>query len=146
MIKNYPLTGVGVGAYIIELPNYYLLDKDVDKFALDSFRRINSAENYFLHLSAELGIVGFLLVSWIFFIIFRHVYRNCRSLFRHDKDKFFFLGAAAGLISLFSNLFFHSYIGNFETKYMFWLLAGLVIVWGRLEGKPQEKLISTENI
>ena len=28
MIRDYPLTGVGVGAYIIELPNYYLLDKD----------------------------------------------------------------------------------------------------------------------
>ena len=140
MTKNYPLTGVGVGAYIIELPNYYLLDKEGDKFALDSFRRIDSAENYFLHVSAELGIVGLLLVIWIFFVIFRQMYRNYRNLFRGDKDNFLFLGAAAGLISLFSNLFFHSFIGNFETKYTFWLLAGIVMVWGKLHGKPQEKI------
>jgi len=140
MIKKYPLTGVGVGVYIIELPNYYLLDKDTDKFALDSFKRIDSAENYFLHVSAELGIVGLLLVLWIFFILFRLMYRNYRNLFRGDKDNFLFLGAAAGLISLFSNLFFHSFIGNFETKYTFWLLAGIVMVWGRLQGEPQEKI------
>jgi len=139
MTKRYPFTGVGVGAYIIELPNYYLLDKDKDDFVPDSFRRIDSAENYFLHLSAELGIAGLLLVIWIFFVIFKLLRRNYRNLFPGDRDNFLFLGVAAGLISLFSNFFFHSFIGNFETKYTFWLLAGIVLVWGKLQGKPQEK-------
>lgn len=140
MIKNYPLTGVGVGAYIIELPNYYLMDKDEDKLAIDSFRRIDSAENYFLHVGAELGIIGLLLVLWIFFHLFGPMIRNYRSLLPGDRDNFLFLGAAAGLISLFSNFFFHSFIGNFETKYTFWLLAGIVLVWGKVQGKPEVKI------
>jgi hypothetical protein len=139
MIKDYPITGVGVGAYIIELPNYYLLDKDVSKFALDSFRRIDSAENYFLHVSAEMGIIGLLFVFWIFFVLYHFMFKNYRNLIRDDKDNFLFLGVAAGLISLFSNLFFHSFIGDFEAKYTFWLLAGIVIIWGKFQGKLLEK-------
>ena len=139
MIKKFPLTGVGVGGYIIELPNYYLLDKDEDASPLDSFKRIDSAENYFLHVGAEMGIIGLLLVLCVFFTLFRLMFKNGRNLFWTDKDNFIFLGAAAGLISLFSNFFFHSFIGNFETKYMFWLLAGIVMVWGRWPGKSPEK-------
>ena len=138
MIKSYPLTGVGIGAYIIELPNYYLLDKDEDKSAIDSFRRIDSAENYFLHAGAELGIIGLLIVIWIFIHLFRLLARNYRNLLPGDGENFLYLGAAVGLISLFSNYFFHSFIGNFETKYTFWLLAGIIVVWGKLQEKPPE--------
>jgi O-antigen ligase len=140
MIRSYPLTGVGIGAYIIELPNYYLLDKDEDKSAIDSFRRIDSAENYFLHAGAELGIIGLLIVIWIFIHLFRLLARNYRNLLPGDGENFLYLGVAAGLISLFSNFFFHSFIGNFETKYTFWLLAGIIVVWGKFQGEPRAKI------
>jgi O-antigen ligase len=139
MIKDYPLTGVGVGAYIIELPNYYEKDKNFYQLGLDSSRRIDSAENYFFHAGAELGIGGLLLVIWMIFIIFRYMYKNYRNLPADDKDRYFFIGAAAGVISLFSNLFFHSYIGDFEIKYTFWLLVGLVFVWGSMKKEPKER-------
>ena len=140
MIKDYPLTGVGIGAYIIELPNYYTTDKNSYEFGLESFRRIDSAENYFLHGATELGVAGLILVGWIFWIIFKNIGRSFKIAFNTDKEKLVLLGISAGIVSLFTNLFFHSYIGSFEIKYMFWLLVGLVIVWGRLEGKPQEKI------
>ena len=138
MIKSYPFTGVGVGAYIIELPNYYILDNDNEKLASDSFRRIDSAENYFFHAGAELGVIGFLIVFWIFFHLFRLLVGNYRNLLPGDRDNFLYLGVAAGLISLFSNFFFHSFIGNFEMKYMFWLLAGMIVIWGKFQEMPQE--------
>jgi hypothetical protein len=139
MMKGFPVTGVGVGGYIVELPNYYLLDEEDNEFALDSFKRIDSAENYFLHVGAEMGIIGFILVGWMFFALFRQLNVNHKKLFRGEKDNYLFLGASAGLIALFSNYFFHSFIGNFETKYTFWLLGGIVVVWGGMQDKSPDK-------
>jgi len=51
MIKDYPLTGVGMGAFIIELPNY----AHTHQFPL---RTTDSAENYFIQVFVELGILG----------------------------------------------------------------------------------------
>lgn len=139
MMRDYPLTGVGIGAYIIELPNYYVLDQRSYDFGLESFRRNDSAENYFLHLGAELGIGGLLLGIWIFFMIFSLLFKKSINQSSNDRDKYFYLGVAAGIISLFSNYFFHSYIGDFEIKYLFWLLVGLVFVWGAFNKQPEER-------
>ena len=60
MLKDYPLTGVGIGAYIIELPNYWQIHKG-------SLREwTDSAENYFLQVGSELGLLSLFFSFWIF--------------------------------------------------------------------------------
>ncbi len=64
MIKSYPVTGVGLGGYIVELPNY------LRTLGLP-FPSTDSAENYFLQIGSELGLIGLFLVLWLFWEIFK---------------------------------------------------------------------------
>ena len=131
MTEDYPLSGVGVGAFIIELPNYYRLDKTEYDPGLEYFRRIDSAENYFLHAAAELGLTGLFFAAWLFTAVFRRAFLGFGKNGVLHGDKFLYLGAVAGLISYLVNLFFHSYIGSFEAKYTFWLLAAVIFSLNR---------------
>ena len=64
MMKDSPISGVGIGSYIIELPNYYTLDPTKREDLPPGYRRIDSAENYFLHVGAETGLVALKEVSF----------------------------------------------------------------------------------
>jgi O-antigen ligase len=138
MTKDYPLSGVGMGSYIIELPNYYTYDQGSYQPDMESFRRNDSAENYFLHISAETGIPGLIVILTIFWLVFRKV----RSSFRESQDttdKILLVGLSAGLVSYAINLFFHTYIGSFDTKYTFWLLTAVIFSLGTPEKGQKEK-------
>jgi O-antigen ligase len=139
MIGDYPLSGVGLGAYIIELPNYYKNDRDMPRPDIQRFRRIDTAENYFLQVGAELGLVGLAVCCWLFWLIFKQMRKSLKTKGEPDGfGKYIRLGASAGIISLLVNFLFHSYIGSFEVQYMFWFLVALVFHQGR-EGRSERK-------
>ena len=135
MGRDYPASGVGVGTYIIGLPNTYTEDERDYPFGLEAFRRNDSAENYFLHVFAELGFPGLLLFLWIFWMVLKEIRSGLRRLAAREENPYILFGAVAGVASYFINILFHSYIGSFETKFIFWLLVGLIVCWGR---KPDE--------
>jgi O-antigen ligase len=122
MVGNYPVTGVGLGAYIIELPNYL-------QAAGKSAVATDSAENYFIQAGAELGIVGFGLVLAIFGVILWHsakqVRRSRNDTSSEDGDSTLSIGLFAGLLAFGVNFLFHSYIGSFDVMYTFWLFVAL---------------------
>jgi len=130
MIKNYPLTGVGIGSYIIEVSNY----SKINQVPLES----ESAENYFLQVGSELGLVGFILILWIFWEILKQTRRSYLKIPYNDKNKFILIGAIAGMISFLVNIQFHTYIGSYEIKYTFWLLVALIFCLGNGEGGAKE--------
>lgn len=137
MSRDYPLSGVGTGAYIIQLPNYYTEDKKSYPFGLEAFRRNDSAENYFLQVVAEVGVVGLLAFLWIFWMIKKEIKSGYRKLPGPEENPYLFIGAVAGAISYFINILFHSYIGSPETKFAFWLLIGLIAYWVRDPPRPE---------
>ncbi|MFC2158404.1 O-antigen ligase family protein, partial [Acidobacteriota bacterium] len=119
MISTYPLSGVGMGAYIIELPNFHgeFRGREVPQ----------SAENYFLHMGAELGIPGVLLIIWIFFLLGAALFRGVKNISLLSTDRLLLFAAAGGVIAFLVNTIFHTYIGSYEVKYTFWLLAALIL-------------------
>jgi len=125
MIRDYPLTGVGVGAYIIELPNYYALDASDYRAGFEEYRRNDSAENLFLQTGAEMGLPGAAAFAWLFALVAVRAVRAARDK-RDEKDGPLALGAAAGIAAYFVSIQFHSYVGSFETNFMFWTLGALV--------------------
>lgn len=137
MIKDYPLSGVGVGSYIIELPNFYTKDKGSYESSLESFRRNDSAENYFLHIGAEMGFIGLLFILWFFLLVIKGMKTRYKELL-DDKNKYIYFGAIAGIFSYFVNLLFHSFIGNFEVKYTFWLMVAIVLFSGPKKTRERE--------
>jgi hypothetical protein len=147
MTKDYPLTGVGLGAYIIELPNYLHEDKRVYENQLGEFRRDDSAENYLLQVSAEMGLMGLFCVVWVFVTIFSRMKKTLKGAVFDRKDTFIVLGAMAGVLAFMVNFLFHSFIGSFEIKYTFWLLVGLIFAWDRIRGKKEkEKVFIKRNV
>ena len=125
MMKDFPVSGVGIGAYIIEASNY---GKRMNK----TIRRSDSAENYLLHIGAELGVLGLFVFFWIFWEIFKQTRRCFRTYLPDKKWRFAVIGITGGLVSLLINYIFHSYIGSFEIKYTFWLLIGIIFALNQI--------------
>ncbi len=137
MIKDYPLTGVGMGGYIIEASNYAKVYKT----------KVNpqSAENYFLQVGAELGLIGLVFALWVFWGIIRQIKRSYSKTPGLDKNKFILMGATAGVISYFFNILVHAYIGSYEIKYTFWLLVAFVFILGRNQKEKRENVLFGKN-
>lgn len=136
MMKDYPFSGVGVGAYIVELPNYTKIYQSPYKKWTDS------AENYFLQVGSELGLFALVLSLWIFWEIFKKIRENLGSFSYHNRWKYIQIGISCSLIMLFLHFFVHTYIGSFEVKYTFWLLVGLLFCLRRLNDGEEVRILS----
>lgn len=137
MIKDYPLSGVGIGGYIIESSNYSIIYKT-------PLGVPESAENYLLQVGSELGLMGIFLVLWIFWEILKQMKRSSLQIPSSDRSKFILIGAIAGVISFLVIIQAHTFIGSYEIKYTFWLLIGLIFSFGRIGAenkKEKEKRI-----
>lgn len=139
MMRDYPLTGVGIGAYIIELPNYAETHKG-------RYRKwTDSAENYFLQVGSDLGLLSLFLSLWIFWEIFKQIKRSLREYFFRGKWKYIQIGISCGIISLSLNFIVHTYIGSYEIKYTFWLLVALIFCLSRMRKEKEEKIHFSKN-
>lgn len=118
MQRDYPLTGVGVGAYIIEVANY-AAEERIPVIP-------ESAENYLLQVGSETGLAGLWLVVWIAWTIVRAAVPGLRRAPPREPP-FLVRGLALGLLVFAVNALFHTYIGSCEVKYLAWLLAGLLL-------------------
>lgn len=127
MIEAYPLTGVGLGAYIVELPNY------LRSLGL-SLNSTDSALNYPLQVTAELGLVGLMLIAWAAFEILKQLGRSWKSC--PPEKKYLLAGVIAGLGTFGVNFLFQTFIGSFEVKAVLWLLIALALALGREGGWP----------
>lgn len=134
MMRDYPISGVGIGGYIIELANY----SEMHRTAIQAPQ---SAENYFLQVGAEFGIIGLIVILWLFWEVLRQIKRRYLNL-SPKRVRFILIGAIAGIISFFVNIQFHTYIGSFEINYTFWLLAAFVYCLGHSEQEQEEKRLS----
>jgi O-antigen ligase len=139
MIRDYPLTGVGIGAYIIELPNY-LAANDIQ------YRKTDSAENYFLQVGSELGLLALFLSLWIFGEIGSQVRKNLGESLSYGRWKYVQIGISCSILSLSLNFFLHTYIGGYEIKYTFWLMVALLFCLSKAGEERAEKLSFGKNL
>ena len=131
MIKDFPISGVGIGGYIIETSNYAKVFKT-------RFEIPQSTENYFLQVGSELGLIGIFVILWIFWEIIKKIRFAYKNIQKYDKNNCMLLGALAGIFSYLLNIQFHTYIGSHEIKYTFWLLLAIVFISS--ESKDREKI------
>jgi hypothetical protein len=126
MIRDYPVTGVGVGGYIIEMSNY-AKDKNV------IIEIPESAENSALQIGSELGLVGLLVAAWIFWEIVKQIGRQFRFVGKSPRDRYLLIGLTAGIFSFVLISFVHTFIWSYEIKYTLWLLVGLLFCLGQAD-------------
>jgi len=138
MVRDYPFSGVGVGAYIIELPNYA-------EFYKKKGRTADSAENYFFQVGSELGILALFFSFWIFWEIFKQMRKTFKINLSTDRWNYLSIGILSGIISFFVNFLLHTYIGSYEIKYTFWLLVALIFCLRRSKKEQEEKILFSKN-
>ena len=132
MLRDYPLSGVGMGAFIIEAANYTEFYKNTNSIP-------ESAENYLLQVGTELGIAGLVAVAWLGGALYRKLRMNFRERAKAGAWERAFLarGAAFGIMAFALDAQVHSFIGSYEIKYTLWLLIGLLFA---ISGAPEEKI------
>jgi O-antigen ligase len=64
MIQKHPLTGVGIGSFVLELSNIAVEDV-----------KIEPVHDVFLLVTAELGVVGFILITSLFISIALNIFK-----------------------------------------------------------------------
>lgn len=75
-MQRYPLTGIGLGSYVIELPN-------LTAAAHERLYRTDNACNYYLHHGAETGYPGLIMLGGFYFFLFVGI---AIAAYRHRHD------------------------------------------------------------
>jgi hypothetical protein len=128
MFKDYPATGVGLGSFILQLPNYYELNNA-------DTRQVDFAGNYYLQIMAELGLPGLLLILMVFYVILKKVFIYYRDKKRKKalvSSDWALGGMAISFICVFLVLFFGSHTSFHEVQLAFWSITGLIFVYMKI--------------
>lgn len=130
IIRDYPLTGLGTGSFIIEVSNYAK--------ALGIRKQTpESAENYLLQVGAEMGLIGVAMVLWAFWELIKQMRRSVSAAPPRSANRWIVSGAVAGIVSYLLALQVHTFIGSYEIKYFFWLLVAIILAAGRVPSAPE---------
>jgi hypothetical protein len=138
MTRDYPVSGVGVGAFLVELPDYYAKDKTPVPAGYENYQRLDSAENYFLQAAAELGLVGLAVLLAVLAGLVLEIKRGIRRGVLRGSDRWIFTGAVGGLAGFVVNALFHSFAQSFETLFCFWFTVAVAVVCGRSAGSDEK--------
>jgi len=81
MIKDYPLVGVGIGTFTLELSNYYkLINVDL--------KIVDYTLNTYLQILAENGIFSFIFFMGFYITLFTIVFNNLKKIHETKNRKF----------------------------------------------------------
>ncbi len=137
MYKDYPVTGVGQGAYILQLPNYLLSERA-------GIAQVDYSGNYYLQVLSELGLPGIILIISIFFMFahrgFRYFLARRRSK-KFEKKDWIMISLFIAFISMLVGQIFGPHTNFDEIQLAFWLIIGLMITFIKIEQENDPKNI-----
>jgi O-antigen ligase len=128
MTKDYPITGVGTGSYMIELPDYlYRYER--------GFSQIDTTGNYYLQILAELGIPGLFIILFLFFLFIKKtvLYLKIKKLKREYVNfDWVLIGLFISFLCMLVIQFFGPHTNFTEIQMTFWLIIGLMMAYIKL--------------
>lgn len=119
MMRQFPLSGVGIGAFIVEVVCYAAPYERPDVIP-------ESAENAVLQVGAELGLIGLAAAAWIFAAIAGRIRRGLGRERAEGRASALLAGAVAAGAAFATAAQAHSFIGSYEIQYTFWLIVAFV--------------------
>lgn len=120
MIIHNPILGVGVNTYSLNIDKYKI--RDNSKFIGDS----GYSHNIYLHMAAEIGILGLFSFLWLIFRLFRYGIKKYRVM----EDVFLktsILGIIAGLTAFLINGLTETVLYYPKVAVLFWFQVGLLL-------------------
>jgi len=91
IVRDFPLVGTGLGTFTQVFPMHR-------SFHIRGL--VTHAENDFLQLVSEVGIIGFGLVSVLFLILIVRAVSNIRSLSLTEPERYLGIGGLVGILAL----------------------------------------------
>ena len=141
MFKDYPLTGVGQGSYILQLPNY--LATNWTGYLVDGKLGVDYAGNYYLQILSELGFSGIVVILFIIYLLINKVFNYFRVkkyLKEFENSDWLLIALFISFISMLVVQFFGPHTNFDEIQLTLWLIIGLMIVYIKVKQvKFQEK-------
>jgi hypothetical protein len=120
MFLSHPVTGVGIGQYLFELPNYNY------KFYGDPKIVFDNTCNLYLETLAEMGIFQLMLILWFFtevILAFIFVYRKMQN----SKIKFLLMNLFLSFIIMLVIYSFTGVTSSFAVRYLFFAIIGMIV-------------------
>ena len=136
IIKDYPVTGVGIGQWQEYYPLYYDVS-DLDVIFGDT-TRLTKLHNEYLEMFANVGLLGFSLLVWVFIIVFRNIW----SSLKHNDDREVVLAVSLGMAGFMVVAFFSFPIWAYSSAFILFIFIALV---DNLNGDLDKKYISPIN-
>ncbi|MCL4385534.1 MAG: O-antigen ligase family protein [Cyanobacteria bacterium] len=142
MAKDHPLSGVGLGTYTIEVPDYLYKYEP-------GFVQVDYTGNYYLQILSELGFPGLILIIFIFYLFINRVFRyfgKQKKLQRKDNSNWLLTGLFISFMTMLIAQFFGPHTNFSEVQYTFWLIIGLIFAFIKVKENQeyQEELKNTE--
>jgi O-antigen ligase/tetratricopeptide (TPR) repeat protein len=94
MIKEHPITGVGVGQWPESYPLYY--DRAMKDTFFDERVHLQKVHNDYLEILANFGLIGYALLLWLVYLIITNIWVIFKN--HHDRNRLLVLGLSLGLI------------------------------------------------
>jgi len=129
MFKDYPLTGVGQGSYLLQLPNYFVIN-------MTNFYNVDYSGNYYLQVLSELGLPGLVLILFVFYLLINKVFnyfRLKRRLKSFENSDWLLTALFISFISMLVGQIFGPHTNFEEVQFTLWLVIGLMIVYVKLK-------------
>lgn len=133
MIKDHPLTGIGIQNYRVQYPNYHEAQREDNE--LNLFRAPRYSHNDFLQLVAELGVPGLLIMLWIVFLLLRMSHK----LFLREEGKPGRLMAVNNLAAIMGICVIACFSSPFYRATPPYLLAVNIAMLAQLTPWPRQK-------
>lgn len=133
MFKDYPLTGVGQGSYILQLPNYLAANR-VGQISNGIFA-VDFTGNYYLQVLSELGFPGIVLILFIYYLFINKIFnyfRHKRRLKKIEISDWILTALFISFISMLVGQIFGPHTNFDEIQLSFWLVTGLMIAYIRV--------------
>jgi len=134
MFKDYPLTGVGQGSYLLQLPNY--LAKNRTGYLVDGKLGVDYTGNYYLQILSELGFPGIVVILFIIYLLISKVFNYFkvkRRLKEFENSDWLLIVLFISFVSMLVVQIFGPHTNFDEVQLTFWLIIGLMIVCVKLK-------------
>lgn len=118
MIKDHPLSGLGIGSSVLHMKQYAGID-------LKPWE-IQPIHNYYLLTAAETGIVGFILLVGFFAYLATKLFKKTLKTIESPvyMRRIFLIGILFGIFTIM--LFDHYFYTLQSTQIIFWAILGLI--------------------
>ncbi len=164
MIREKPFLGISIGTFGVHYPEYQgrVLSKEKNKGYIPAANKSINAHNDYLHLWAEVGIVGLICLIWIIIAFFKICFlslkkprlfprfvphndkdlaglKTCATYFaRNDRlgkgDDFLLIGLMGSVLAILIHSFFSFPFHIIQNGLLFWLMLALSTVIVRKKG------------